>query len=268
MKNIKNIILVLVALVVGLAAGMFWKEYRYTDACLDLGGAKDSSGICVVEQEQNIWGEGYSPCGGDDDEEEYVDVAEEMEAGNGGEAFYEHLETEAPGEENNDVGDVQQADPEEMAGKELMLVKVPVLKWDGKEYIVDWKRVQVKKNPAVLNTVYTVLFMDPELKSEQDIIHPLAGNEGIMFKSVSLKDGVAKVYLTGDYRPAGSMSSYYLRKGIDAAAFQYPAVDVVEVYLNGQKWNWCDYSEADPEEDGCNLHPRYWTDTRAFYETL
>ncbi len=148
-----------------------------------------------------------------------------------------------------------------------MLVRIPAFqaKQDGKVYLV-WEEREVPRTLRVLNAVYREMFTRPQNQEESETFYPVRPNEGLQFDSVRLENGVAKVYLVGGYRPAGDMSPYYLRRGVDAAAFQYPTVEVVEVFLNGEKWNWCDYSLADPEEDGCDLRSHYWTDTKVYYQ--
>ncbi len=155
------------------------------------------------------------------------------------------------GNENSDEGDTGNTSDNE---KGTMIVRVPKI---GEGGTTAFDPVEVKKSPAVLNAVYRALFK----------IQSGDGSRvwnGLQFDSVSIDSGVAKVELSGSWLPGGDMSGYRFRRLIDAAAFQYPNVDRVVVFLNGNAFDWC-IDDVSGGENGCPTHPRYWDDDRSYY---
>ena len=57
---------------------------------------------------------------------------------------------------------------------------------------------------------------------------------------------------------AGSCMIPQFRAQIEQAALQYESVQELRVHLNNTLWDWCDYSMADPSEDGCDTNPKHW----------
>ena len=53
------------------------------------------------------------------------------------------------------------------------------------------------------------------------------------------------------------MSGAYMKHEIEAAAFQFPNVKNIEVFLNGKTFDWCIDAESEGE-GGCNSSPQLW----------
>jgi hypothetical protein len=117
------------------------------------------------------------------------------------------------------------------------------------------------KTLAVLDATYRLLFdLKPLPEVESDDVRNVVGFEDMLFyNGVSLtSDGVARLELEGSTSYIYSCTIPEFRAQIEQAALQFDTVSSLEVYLNGELWDWCEYSQADPEEDGCNLTPKYW----------
>lgn len=116
------------------------------------------------------------------------------------------------------------------------------------------------KTTAVLDATYQTLFeLKPDPEIEADNIRNVVGTETqLWYDGVILKDGLASLYLTGRTQNIVHCSVPAFRAQIEQAAFQFESVDSIEVYINDEKWDWCDYSEADPQESGCDTAPKYW----------
>ncbi len=122
----------------------------------------------------------------------------------------------------------------------------------------------VPKTTAVLDATYKMLFdikPEPEIKSD-DIRNPIGSYTKLFYQSVSIKDGVAKVMLSGSMYGPGHCSFPEIREQINQSAFQFNTVDKIEVYLNGKIFDWCSVSDADVSESKCDTTPRYWIDEK------
>ena len=164
-------------------------------------------------------------------------------------------------EEENPKNEDSQEEKNTEQNKELemMTIYVPEIGTGG---AIRFKPFEEIKSPAVLNTVYRTLF---SLHSRDD------DNvwNGVSFDSVSIDTDsngkhVAKVQLSHSWIPDGDMSGYVFRRLIDAAAFQYPNIDRVEVYINGNPFDWC-IDDMSDGESGCSTHPKLWSDDREYY---
>ncbi len=159
--------------------------------------------------------------------------------------------------QNGEVIDTSSQNQNENRG--TMIVRVPVI---GEGGVTTFDPVEVQKSPAVLNAVYHALFK----------IQSGDGSgiwNGVSFDSVSIDTDsngkhVAKVRLSRSWLPDGDMSGYVFRRLIDAAAFQYPNIDRVEVYINGNPFDWC-IDDMSDGESGCSTHPKLWDDDREYY---
>ena len=122
----------------------------------------------------------------------------------------------------------------------------------------------VPKTTGVLDATYKLLFdLKPNPEVAADGFHNTVGAyTGLHYKSVSIKDGTAKLMLTGTMYGPGHCAEPELRAQIDQAAFQFDTVKKIEVYLNGKLFDWCTTSDADPTESKCDTTPRYWIDTK------
>lgn len=116
------------------------------------------------------------------------------------------------------------------------------------------------KTKAVLDATYRTLFdLKAQSEIEADDIRNIVGSETeLMYDDVTLNSGVATLQLSGRTRNVVHCAVPAFRAQIEQAAFQFDTVETLEVYINDERWDWCDYSDADPEEDGCDTTPKYW----------
>jgi hypothetical protein len=149
-------------------------------------------------------------------------------------------------------------------GDNYTVVKVPLVTYGDEigcgSKILMIPHVVEPKTQAILDTTYKTLF---SLKSETDIKedgvrNPVGLEQKLHYRGVVLKDGVAQVKLSGVTEILGECMIPEFRAQIEQAALQYASVQEVRVYANDKLWDWCDYSTADPSEDGCDKNPKYW----------
>lgn len=122
---------------------------------------------------------------------------------------------------------------------------------------------QVPQTPAVLNATYKWLFSNPSSFDGGNYFNTIATQTNLDFKSVEIVNGTARVYLTGSVMGAHCGDATFAAQ-IEQAAFQYPTVSGIEVYVNGEIFDWCDIADADPEESGCDENPKLWNSQRMF----
>ena len=134
---------------------------------------------------------------------------------------------------------------------DTMVITIPSWELSGE---VEFTEYTVPRDPAVLKVSYEKLF---EINANEQGTY-----EGFNFDSVSISEGVAILNISGNGYPTGDLSLAYLRENIQETAFQFDTVNELEVYLNGELFNWCEYSDADPIESGCDVSPRYWVETK------
>lgn len=115
---------------------------------------------------------------------------------------------------------------------------------------------QLPSSPAVLNSVYSWMFSQP-YDIDNGSYANYADSYRVTYNTVSLTGGVAKLYLTGSMTGPGHCAEPAFKAQVEQAAFQYPTVNVLEVYLNGQLFNWCSISDA-PNEGNCAQGPQVW----------
>jgi len=119
----------------------------------------------------------------------------------------------------------------------------------------------VPETLGVLSGTYRALFNNDVDLGEQTEFGPrnvVTSIGGIDFESVQLSDGVAVLYLSGTPVWPGVCSTPAFTKQIESAAFQFPTVDTLVVMLNNAPFDWCNYSDADVSESGCDTIPRPW----------
>lgn len=119
----------------------------------------------------------------------------------------------------------------------------------------------IPKTITPLDASYRLLFdIKPLPEIQSDGFHNVVGNyTWLNYESVILDNAVARVYLTGTMYGPGHCSLPELRAQISQTALQFDTVDVVEVYLNGRLYDWCEQDLSDGE-GGCPENPRYWID--------
>jgi hypothetical protein len=148
----------------------------------------------------------------------------------------------------NDVQPVNDVFVEEPTTNQVTIIMVPIINVNGNIEMVSH---EIPYTQSVLKEVYRKLF---NLRS-----NPQTGWHGLAFNSVSIDNRVALVNLSGSWQPSGSTISFNVRQAINAAAFQYDSVDIVQVYLNGNLFDWC-IDDQSGGENGCPNMPRYWID--------
>ena len=134
-----------------------------------------------------------------------------------------------------------------------MTIRIPVISSNGFYEIMYIDR-DVLKKPAVLDAVYRELFTADNLPGRNFI-----PGSGLNFDSVSINNAVARVNLSGNFI-FQETGDFGFRKQINAAALQYDTVDIVEVYLNNQRFDWC-VADQSGGENGCPDTPMYWIDS-------
>lgn len=122
---------------------------------------------------------------------------------------------------------------------------------------------QVPETQAVLAATYNWLFSNPSSFDGGNYFNTVASQTNLDFQSVEIVNGVAKVYLTG-FVMGNHCADATFAAQIEQAALQYPTVNNIQVYVNGQLFNWCSISDADPSEDGCDTTPKLWNSQRIF----
>jgi hypothetical protein len=143
-----------------------------------------------------------------------------------------------------------------------MIVQIPIL--SNTNDIIFINRY-VPETPAVLNSVYAALFDAPrtilygEFEAHSQGSNPTQGT-GLSFDGVSINNSVATVNLSGDFTTQ-EIADFYFRQQINQAAFQYDSVNIVEVFLNGERFDWC-ITDQSGGENGCPDDPRYWIDAQ------
>jgi len=120
---------------------------------------------------------------------------------------------------------------------------------------------EVSNTQAVLGATYEWLFSNPGNIGEYYNI--IDSQTNLDFSSVEIVEGIAKVYLTGNIMGNHCADATFAAQ-IEQAALQYPTVNNIEVYVNSEIFDWCDISDADPEESGCDINPRLWNTQRIF----
>jgi hypothetical protein len=112
---------------------------------------------------------------------------------------------------------------------------------------------------AVLDATYRTLFdlqELPEIESD-DVRNYVAADNLLFYENVSVNNGTARLNLSGESRVYSCQIPAF-RAQIEQAALQFSTVENLEVFINGEAWDWCDFSEADPSEDGCDQNPKLW----------
>jgi len=121
-----------------------------------------------------------------------------------------------------------------------------------------------KKTEAVLDATYRLLFdikLTPEIP-EDGFRNTVGSYLRLHYDSVSIKNGTAKLLLSGQMYGPGHCAEPELRAQINQAAFQFDSVNKIEVYLNGKLFDWCVLDVADVEVSKCDKIPQYWIDTK------
>jgi hypothetical protein len=120
--------------------------------------------------------------------------------------------------------------------------------------------VVAPSTPAVLDATYRTLFSLKESSEvpSDNIRNVIAREQLLFYDSVRLEDTVATLYLEGSLSSIAHCAVPEFRAQIEQAALQFGTVDTLEVYLNNERFNWCEYSDADPSESGCDMDPKYW----------
>lgn len=123
---------------------------------------------------------------------------------------------------------------------------------------------EVEETSAVLTAVYEKLFELPTLPFDGvEVSNTVAGRANssigttLEFVNVEINDGVADLYLEGTVL-GGHCDVYAFNGQIHQAAFQFPTVQTLRVFVNGEIFDRCALENADPEETGCDENPKPW----------
>ena len=116
----------------------------------------------------------------------------------------------------------------------------------------------VEKTSGVMKATYEKLF---SLAAESDvpsdmIMNYVAFENQLSFSKVSLKNGVARVYVSGQIM-ASHCAIPAFRAQMEQAALQFDTVQKVEFYVNNALYNWCEKDESGGEGP-CPENPQYW----------
>ena len=144
-----------------------------------------------------------------------------------------------------DISEGIESEPEES-----MIIRIPDADLLGESVV--FTEYTVPKSAGVLHATYNKLF---EVYASEN------GYNGLFYDSIILDNGVARIFLTGSWFPAGDLSGAYMRNNINEAAFQFDSVQSIEVYLNDNLFDWC-IDDQSGGENGCLDTPRYWIDSR------
>lgn len=155
-----------------------------------------------------------------------------------------------------------------MSGEDdFTVVNIPLIGSDGDigcgSSVFLAPHVVEPKTSAVLDATYQALFqLKAESEIEADNINNIVAQEDRLFyQGVSLQDGTAELRLEGLIYKIAHCAVPEFRAQIEQSALQFDSVDTLEVYLNGERWDWCEYSDADPQESGCDTEAKYWIAT-------
>lgn len=117
----------------------------------------------------------------------------------------------------------------------------------------------VPKTTAVLDATYQLLFnikSAPEIPSDE-FRNTVGTYTKLFYDRVTLDNGIAKVYLTGEMYGPGHCAEPELRAQMIQAALQYPTVNRVEILLNNKVYDWCAMDQSDGEGP-CPEIPQLW----------
>lgn len=117
----------------------------------------------------------------------------------------------------------------------------------------------VPKTTAVLDATYKLLFdikTLPEIQAD-GFRNTVGAYTKLFYDRVTLQNGTAKVYLTGDMYGPGHCAEPEMNAQITQAALQYLTVNRVEVYVNNTIFDWCTMDQSDGEGP-CPETPQLW----------
>lgn len=117
----------------------------------------------------------------------------------------------------------------------------------------------IPKTEQVLDNTYRMLFdikHSPEISAD-GFRNTVAAFDRTFYDRVTLQNGIAKVYLTGNIMSPGTCADPEFKAQIEAVAFQFESVKEIQVYLNDQRFDWCTL-DVSGGEGFCKAGPRYW----------
>ena len=140
---------------------------------------------------------------------------------------------------------------EQQGGNQMMTILLPELVFAGEGWDIEYTPIEVPYSLGVMNAAYEAFF------DQHD-------NEyyGLSYQGVELDGSTAILSLGGSYISSGTMTRLEVHSEINAVAFQFDTVNTLEVYLNGDMWDWCDYDQAGPHEGPCQSGPQFWIDAK------
>lgn len=144
--------------------------------------------------------------------------------------------------------------------QETMQINVPLVDYRNGGQGIVFEIYTVPKDIAVLNAVYQKMFSLGSYPLADQTVGNAVSQSGLRFERVDISGAVARVYLNGSFRSRHSQD-FALRNQIDAAAFQYPNINQIEVYINDTIFDWC-ITDLSDGEGGCPDIPQLWIDSR------
>ncbi len=117
----------------------------------------------------------------------------------------------------------------------------------------------VAKTTATIDATYRTLFELQENSDipEDNIRNVVAGYTQLFYDSVTLQNGVAKLYLTGTMYGPGHCAEPDMKAQIEQSALQFDTVNKLEVHINDEIFNWCSLDMSDGEGP-CPEQPKLW----------
>lgn len=155
-----------------------------------------------------------------------------------------------------------------MSGEEekYTVIQLPFIKEGGEIGCgvgIFYGKDTVPKTSAVLDATYQRLFdikQWPEIETD-GFRNTVAAFAYLYYDRVTLENGLAKVYLSGQVTSPGTCAEPELKAQIEAVAFQFRSVQKLEVYLNNQLFDWCLF-DVSGGAGSCPEQPKYWRVTR------
>lgn len=138
---------------------------------------------------------------------------------------------------------------QELSNEDQMTISIASWNLDGS---VSFQEYIVPQRPGVLDASLQKIFA---VEGDENGVY-----NGLSYSDVILDNGIARIFLEGDFIAAGDLSGAFMRNNINQTAFQFDTVDTVEVYVNDQFFDWCIDSASD--EGPCPETPQYWIDSK------
>ncbi len=95
---------------------------------------------------------------------------------------------------------------------------------------------EIEQTPRPLEAIYRELFRGDEIVAGTEYENPISSHiNDLFFDRVIIENDIAKLYLTGEYITIGTCEPPRTKAVLIFAAKQYPWINDVEIYLNGEE---------------------------------